>query len=62
MGNVGPVALFSISKLTTSSERHLEDISHAHNVPLLWKLLTSAKDTNGLLMDSLEIVEGGNIG
>ena len=28
--NLGPVAIFSIYKLTTSSGKHLEVISHAH--------------------------------
>ena len=42
------VALFSNYKLTTSSGKHLEDISHAHIVSLLYILKTSAKDTNDL--------------
>ena len=46
--NLGPVALFSIYKLTTSSGKHLEDISHAHLVSLMYKLITSAKDMNDL--------------
>ena len=33
--NFGPVALFSSYKLTTSSGKHLEDISHAHIVSLM---------------------------
>ena len=33
--NLGPVALFSSFKLTTSSGKHLEDISHAHLVSLM---------------------------
>ena len=33
--NPGAFALFSIFKLTTSSGKHLEDISHAHIVSLL---------------------------
>ena len=28
--NLGPIALFGTYKLTTSSGKHLEDISHAH--------------------------------
>ena len=43
--NLGPIALFSNFKLTTSSGKHLEDISHAHMVSLIYKLITSAKDT-----------------
>ena len=33
--SLGPIALFSNYKLTTSSGKHLEDISHAHNVSLI---------------------------
>ena len=33
--NLGSIALFSIYKLTTSSGKHLEDISHAHIVSLM---------------------------
>ena len=46
--NLGPVALFSNFKLTTSSGKHLEDISHAHLVSLMYKLITSSKDSNDL--------------
>ena len=46
--NLGPVALFSNCKLTTSSGKHLEDISHAHLVSLMYKLITSSKDSNDL--------------
>ena len=42
--NLGPVALFSNYKLTTSSGKHLEDVSHAHIVSLMYKLITTAKD------------------
>ena len=45
---MGPVALFSNFKLTTSSGKHLEDISHAHLVSLMYKLITSSKDSNDL--------------
>ena len=44
--NLGPVALFNNFKLTTSSAKHLEDISHAHLVSLIYKLITSSKDSN----------------
>ena len=40
--------LFSIFKLTTSSGKHLEDISHSHVVSLMFKLISSAKHTNDL--------------
>ena len=48
--NLGPVALFSHFKLTTSSGKHLEDISHAHIVSLMYKLITSSKDSDDLSM------------
>ena len=46
--NLAPTALFSDFKLTTSSGRHLEDISHAHIVSLMYKLIRSAKDSDDL--------------
>ena len=46
--NLGPIALFSNSKLTTSSGKHLEEITHAHIVSLMYKLLTSSKDGDNL--------------
>ena len=46
--NLGPIALFSNYKLTTSSNKHLEEISHAHIVSLMYKLLTSCKDSDDL--------------
>ena len=46
--NLGPIALFSKYKLTTSSGKHLEEISHAHIVSLMYKLLTSSKDSDDL--------------
>ena len=33
--NLGPIALFSNFKLTISTGKHLEDISHAHLVSLM---------------------------
>ena len=44
--NLGPVSLFSNYKLATSSGKHLKDVSHAHNVSLMYKLITTAKDMN----------------
>ena len=41
--NLGPIALFSNYKLTTSSGKHLENIDRAHIVSLMYKLLTSSK-------------------
>ena len=46
--NLGPIALFSNYKLTTSSGKHLEEISHAHIVSLMYKLLTSNKGSDDL--------------
>ena len=34
--------------MTTSSGKHLEDISHGHLVSLMYKLSTSSKDSNDL--------------
>ena len=45
---LGPIVLFSCHKLTTFLGKHLENISHAHFVSLMYKLLTSGKDTNNL--------------
>ena len=46
--NLGPIALFSNYKLTTSSGKYLEEISHGHVVSLMYKLLTSSKDGDDL--------------
>ena len=46
--NLGPIALFSNYKLTTSSEKHLENIDHAHVVSLMYKLLTSSRGSDDL--------------
>ena len=46
--NLGPIALFSNYKLTTSSGKLLEEISHAHIVSLMYKLLTSSRDSDDL--------------
>ena len=46
--NLGPVALFSNYKLTTRSGKQLEDVSHAHIVSLMYKLITTAQDMNDL--------------
>ena len=46
--NLGPIALFSTFKLTTSSGKHLEDNSHAHLVSLMYKLITSSKNSDDL--------------
>ena len=41
--NLGPSALFSKYSLKTSSGKHLQDISPAHIVSLLYKLITSSR-------------------
>ena len=46
--NLGPIALFSKFKLTSSSGKDLEDISHAHLVSLMYKLITSSKNSDHL--------------
>ena len=46
--NLSPIALFSNFKLTTSSGKHLEDISHAHLVSLMYRLITSSKNSDDL--------------
>ena len=46
--NLGPTALFSNYKLTTSSGKHLLGISHAHFVSSMYKLLTLSKDSDDL--------------
>ena len=44
--NLGPVTIFSNYKLTTSSGKHLEEFSHAQIVSLMYKLLSSSKDSD----------------
>ena len=46
--NLGPIALFSNYKLTTSSGKHLENIDHAHIVSLMYRLLSSSKGSDDL--------------
>ena len=46
--NLGPIALFSNYNLTSGSGKHLEEISHAHIVSSMYKLLTSSKDSDDL--------------
>ena len=45
--NLGPIG-FSNYKLTTSSGKHLENIDHAHIVSLMYKLLSSSRDSDDL--------------
>ena len=46
--NLGPIALFSIYKLTTSSSKHLDEITQAHTVCLMYKIISSSKDSDDL--------------
>ena len=46
--NLGPIALFSNYKLTTSSGKHLENIDYAHIVSLMYKHLTSSTGSDDL--------------
>ena len=46
--NLGSSALFSNYNMTTSSGKHLENIDHAHLVGLLYKLLSSSRDSDDL--------------
>ena len=46
--NLIPFALFSNFMSTSNSGKHLEDISHAHIVSLIYRLITSAKHTDDL--------------
>ena len=46
--NLGPIALLSTFKLTTSSGKRLEDISHAHLVSLMYKPITSSRNSDDL--------------
>ena len=46
--NLGPIALFSNYKLTTSLGKHIENIDHAHIVSLMYKFLTSSKGSDDL--------------
>ena len=46
--NLGHIALFSNYKLTTGSGKHLEEVSHAHIVSLMYKLIKTAKGCDDL--------------
>ena len=45
---LGRIVFFSNLKLTTSSGKRLEDISHAHKVSILYKLITSSRTNDDL--------------
>ena len=46
--NLGPIALLSNYKLTTSSGKHLENNDNAHLVSLMYKHLTSSRGSDDL--------------
>ena len=46
--NEDPIALFSNYQLKSGSGKHIEEINHAHIVCLLYKLITSARNTDDL--------------
>ena len=48
--NLDSIALISNFIITTSSGKHLEDINHAHLVPLMYTLLTSSRGIDDLLL------------
>ena len=48
--NLGPIALFSNYKLTTSPRKQIENLYHAHIVCLLYKLITSARGSDDFLI------------
>ena len=58
--NLRRIAFCSNYKITTSSGKHLEDISHSLIVSLMYKLKTSAKDTDDLSIDSTVVVVEDN--
>ena len=46
--NLGPTAFFSNYNLTTSVGKHLDEISLAHIVSLMYKLITSSRESDSL--------------
>ena len=48
LNNLAPIALLSNFKRTTSSGKHLEDLSYAHLVALMYKLIPSSKGSDDL--------------
>ena len=46
--NLAAIALFSNFKLTTSSGKHLKNNDHAHIASLMYKLLTSSRNSDDL--------------
>ena len=46
--NLAPIALFSNYKLVSSNGKHIEEINNAHIACLMYKLISSAKDSDDL--------------
>ena len=46
--NEGPIAVFSSFRLQSSSGKHIEEINHADIVCLMYKLITSDRNTDDL--------------
>ena len=46
--NLGAIALFSIYKLVTHPSKHLEEVTNAHPACLIYKVITSSKDSDDL--------------
>ena len=46
--NLGWIALINNYKLTTSSGKHLKDISHEQSVSLMYKLITSIRGSDDM--------------
>ena len=44
--SLGPIALFSMYKLATSSGKHIEEINHAHILCLMYTLITSSRGSD----------------
>ena len=48
LANLGLFALFIIYKLASSSGKHIEEVNHAHTVCLMYKLITSCRESAAL--------------
>ena len=48
LANLGPIALFNKYKLTSSSGKEMEEIENAHVICLMYKLLSSSRDSDDL--------------
>ena len=46
--NLGGLGLFSVYKLVSASGKHLEEVVHAHVICLIYKIVTSSRDSDDL--------------